>query len=74
MTTEQAHQRLGIAEGVIHELQEQLQRVSAGHQAAHEALQSIHQEMNTPFFCRMSVFCPRDKEKGRPTCPINVRG
>ena len=44
MTTEQAHQRLGIAEGVIHELQEQVQRVSAGHQAAHEALQSIHQE------------------------------
>ena len=37
----------GIAEGVIHELQEQLQRVSAGHQAAHEALQSIHQELGT---------------------------
>ena len=51
MTTEQAHQRLGIAEGVIHELQEQLQRVSAGHQAAHESLQSfqqmIHQELST---------------------------
>ena len=31
MTTEQAHQRLGIAEGVILELQEKLQRVSAGH-------------------------------------------
>ena len=31
-----AHQRLGIAEGVTNELQEQLQRVSAGHQAAHE--------------------------------------
>ena len=46
MTTEQAHQRLGIAEGVIHELQEQLQRVSAEHQAAHEALQSIHQEIS----------------------------
>ena len=46
MTTEQAHQRLGIAEGVIHELQEQLQRVTAGHQAAHEALQTIHQEMS----------------------------
>ena len=26
MTTEQAHQRLGTAEGVTHELQEQLQR------------------------------------------------
>ena len=46
MTTEQAQQRLGIAEGVIHELQEQLQRVTAGHQAAHEALQTIHQEMS----------------------------
>ena len=46
MTTEQAHQRLGIAEGVNHELQEQLQRASAGHQAAHEALQTIHQEMS----------------------------
>ena len=46
MTTEQAHQRLGIAEGVIHELQEQLLRVTAGHQAAHVALQSIHQEMS----------------------------
>ena len=44
MTAEQAHQRLGIAEGVTNELQEQLQRVSAGF-AAHEALQSIHQEM-----------------------------
>ena len=46
MTTEQAQQRLGIAEGVIHELQEQLHRVTAGHQAAHEALQTIHQEMS----------------------------
>ena len=46
MSVEQDHERLGIAEGVIHELQEQLQRVSAGHQAAHEALQSIHQEMS----------------------------
>ena len=36
MSVEQAHQRLGIAEGVIHELQEQLQRVSAGHQAVHQ--------------------------------------
>ena len=33
MSVEAAHQRLGIAEGVIHELQEQRQRVSAGHQA-----------------------------------------
>ena len=31
MTTEQAHQRLGIAE----------ERVTAGHQAAHEALQTF---------------------------------
>ena len=46
MTTEQAHQRLGLAQGVIHKLQEQLQRVTARHQAAHEALQSIHQEMS----------------------------
>ena len=38
MSVEQAHQRLGIAEGDFHKLQEQLQRVSAGHQAAHEAL------------------------------------
>ena len=46
MTTEQAHQRLEIAEGVIHELKEQVQRVSAGHQAALEALQSVHQELS----------------------------
>ena len=46
MTTEQALQRLGISEGVIHKQQEQLQRVSAGNQAAHETLQSIHQEMS----------------------------
>ena len=37
-SVEQVHQRLGIAEGVIHELQEQLQRVSAGHQAMHQEL------------------------------------
>ena len=43
MTTEQAHQRLGIAEGVIHGLQEELKRVTAGHQAGHEALQTVHQ-------------------------------
>ena len=41
MSVEQAHQRLRIAEGVTHELQEQLQRVSAGHQA-------MHQELSTP--------------------------
>ena len=46
MSVEQTNQRLGVAEGVIRELQDQLQRVSAGHQAAHEALQSVHQEMN----------------------------
>ena len=46
MSVEQAHQLLGIAEGVIHELQEQWQRVSEGFQAVHEALQSIHQEMS----------------------------
>ena len=46
MSTEQTHQRLGLAEGVIRELQDQLQRVSAGHQATHEALQTVHQEMS----------------------------
>ena len=46
MSVDQAHQRLGIVEGVIQDLQEQLQRVTAGHQAAHEALQTIHQETN----------------------------
>ena len=46
MSTEQTCQRLGVAEGVIRELHDQLQRVAAGHQAAHEALQTIHQEMN----------------------------
>ena len=45
-SVEQTSQRLGVAEGVIREPQDQLQRVSAGHQAAHEALPSIHQEMN----------------------------
>ena len=43
LRVEHAHQRLGIALGDIHELREQLQRV----EAAHEALQSIHQEMST---------------------------
>ena len=46
MSVEQTNQRLVVAEGVIRELQDQLQRVSARHQAAHEALQSIQQEMN----------------------------
>ena len=31
-----------VAEGVVRGLKEQLQRVSAGHQAGHEALQTIH--------------------------------
>ena len=43
MSVEQVNQRVGIDEGVIHELQEQLQRVSAGHQTAHAALQSFQQ-------------------------------
>ena len=46
MSTEQTHQRLGVAEGVIRELQDQLQQVAAGHQATHEAFQTTHQEMN----------------------------
>ena len=46
MSVEQTYRRLGVSERVIREVQDQLQRVSAGHQAAHEALQSIHQEMN----------------------------
>ena len=46
MSVDQAHQRLVIAKGVIQELQEQWQRVTAEHQAAHEALQTINQEMN----------------------------
>ena len=46
MPVEQTNQRLAVAEGVTRDLQDQLQRVSVGHQAAHEALQSIHQEMN----------------------------
>ena len=46
MSTEQTNQRLGVAERVIRELQDQLQRVASGHQAAHEALQTTHQEMN----------------------------
>ena len=41
------HQRLGIAEGVIHELQEQLQRVSAGHQAMHQELSTLRSQVDT---------------------------
>ena len=46
MSTEQTNQRLGVAEGVIREEQDRLQRVADGHQATHEALQTIHQEVN----------------------------
>ena len=47
MSVEQAHQRLGIAEGVIHELQEQPQRVSAGHQATHQELSALRSQADT---------------------------
>ena len=47
MSVEQAHQRLGIAEGVIHELQEQLQRVSAGHQAMHQEVSARCSQADT---------------------------
>ena len=47
MSVEQAHQRLGIAEGVINELQEQLQRVSAGHQAMHQELSTPRSQVDT---------------------------
>ena len=47
MPVEQAHQRLGIAEGVIHEVQEQLQRVSAGQQAMHQELSFIRSQIDT---------------------------
>ena len=46
MSTERTNQRLDVAEGVTRELQDQLQRVATRHQAAHEALQSTHQEVN----------------------------
>ena len=46
MCAEQTHPRLGVAEGAIRELQDQLQRVSAGHQTVHEALQTVHREMS----------------------------
>ena len=35
-----------LAAEMIRELQDQLQRVTAGHQAAHEALQSINPSEN----------------------------
>ena len=47
MSVEKAHQRLVIAEGVIHELQEQLQRVSAGHQAMHQELSTLRSQVDT---------------------------
>ena len=46
MSAEQTHQRLGVAEGVSREFLDLLQRVSVRHQAAHEALQTIHQELS----------------------------
>ena len=47
MSVEQAHQRLGIAEGVTHELQEQLQRVCEGHQAMHQELSALRSQADT---------------------------
>ena len=47
MSVEQAHQRLEITEGVIHEVQEQLQRVSAGHQAMHQESSALRSQANT---------------------------
>ena len=47
MSIQQAHQRLGIAEGNIHELQEQLQRVSAGHHATHQLLSILRSKVDT---------------------------
>ena len=41
MSAEQTHRRLGVAE-----VQEQLQRVSARRQVAHEALKTIQHEMS----------------------------
>ena len=46
MSVEQVHQRLGVAEGVSRALQDPLQRVTTGHQASHEAPQSLQQEIN----------------------------
>ena len=49
MSVDQDHQRLGIAEGVISRTTEaQLQRVTSGRQAAHEAVQSIPSESGPP--------------------------
>ena len=45
MSVEQVRHRLGVAEGVLRELEDPLQKVTAGHQAAHEAPQSLHQEI-----------------------------
>ena len=47
MSVEQAHQRLGIAGRVTHEQQEQLQRVSAGHQATHQELGALRSQADT---------------------------
>ena len=47
MSVEAAHQRLGIAEGVIHDMQEQRQRVSAGHQAMHQELSTLRSQVGT---------------------------
>ena len=47
MSVEQAHQCLGIAEGVIHKMQEQLHRVSAGHQAMHQELSTLRNQVDT---------------------------
>ena len=47
MSFEHAHQRLGIAEGVIHELQIQLQLVFAGHQAMHQELSNLRGQVDT---------------------------
>ena len=53
MSVEQAHQRLEIAEGVIHELQkQQQQRGSAGHQAVHQELSALRSQP------RYAVTCP----------------
>ena len=55
LPVEQAHQRLGIAEGNIHELQEQLQRVSAGHQATHQLLSIFRSKVDTRSSVRLVV-------------------
>ena len=43
---EQVRHRLGVAEGVLRELEDPLQKVTAGHQASHEALQSNKKSMS----------------------------